>query len=248
MFYCNKVIKKTERVPFIAFCFLFFAPYLAAEPLKVGLTNYPPHVYEYSGEVTGNVRQYLELAFKDEFSSVSFTLLPSKRARRELKKGNIDVLFPYIEQGEHLPKLENPILHVLPGLCFKKQNFIPILSAPGAMDGLDVGVPATLPLVPTFSLSSVNIKVIEGSDVLQRGIQLLLRDRIDAFYHPSPVNVYHYKNPLSKSIACSLFYGFSRPVYLGISPLLSKQAGKAISKAFNGKMKERPYEYFIIGK
>lgn len=228
--------------------FLLFSTLTSAKTLKIGVLEYPPHVVVTDRGLSGPILEYLKQTFSHDYKKVQFIYLPNKRGLREINKGSIDLLFPYMEQASQLPTLESPILNVLPGLCFKKNNFIPFLSAPGALDGLNIGIPANLPLVPIFSQSAVNLKTIEGSDALKRGIQLILRDRIDGLYHPSPINIYHHSNPLSKTIACSLFYGFSRPVNIAINPHLPAKSQQVIRDAYGKRMSSTPYEYFLLNK
>lgn len=237
--------KSSERCISLLVYFLFIVSASAAE-LRVAVTEYSPHVNVENGQVKGPALQYLRSIFETSFEKVTFVTMPNKRALLELNKGTIDILFPLEQQNKGITVFGEPILNVVPGICFKKDTYIPILSAPGALDYLDIGVPPTLPLVPIFSRSFVNIKVIEGSNVLNRGIQLLLRGRIDGFYHPSPINVYHYNNPLSKKIACSLFYGYSEPIYLALSNKLSNKERKKLQALYKKNMSEKSYEHFLL--
>ena len=237
--------KSSVRCIFLLVSFLFIVSVSASE-LRVAVTEYSPHVNVENGQVKGPVLQYLSNIFETSFERVTFVNMPNKRALLELNKGTIDILFPFEKQNKGGITIGEPILNVVPGICFKKDNYIPILSAPGALDDLDIGVPPALSLVPVFSRSSVNIKVIEGSNVLNRGIQLLLRGRIDGFYHPSPINVYHYNNPLSKKIACSLFYGYSEPIYLALSNKLSNKEREKLQALYKKNMNEKPCEHFLL--
>jgi len=225
--------------------FLFLNSVKASE-LKIAVAEYPPFINVENGHVKGPVVQYFQNIFSKSFDKIIFVIMPSKRGVRELNKGTIDLFFPYAQHNKGSEIIGEPIFNVVPGICFKKANFIPILSAPGALNGLNIGIPPTLPLVPVFSRSSVNIKVIEGSDVLTRGIQLLLKDRLDGFYHPSPINVYHSSNPLSKDIACSLFYGYSEPINIALSAKLSREKKDKLKELYKAQMEEKPYEYYLL--
>jgi len=235
-----------NKIFIASFIMFFFISNTSATELKIAITQYPPHVNVINGQIKGPVFQYLNNIFNTNFEHITFIPMPSRRAIRELNKGTVDLLFPYEHKQKGGETIGKPILNVVPGICFKKDKFIPILSAPGALNDLNIGVPPTLPLVPIFSRSSVNIKVIEGSDVLNRGIQLLLLDRLDGFYHPSPINVYHHSNPLAKKIACSLFYGYSEPVNIALSPKLSAEKSKQLKAVYKSKMNEKPYEHFLL--
>jgi len=232
----------------LKFCIasLLFTSVVKSSELIIAITEYPPHVNVVEAKVKGSILQYLNNMFSGRFDGIKFVNMSSKRAIRELEKGTVDLFFPYVQRVDGIKSFAEPILNVVPGLCFKKNKFIPILSAPGALDGYNIGVPPSLPLVPIFSRSAVKIKIVEGNNVLKRGVQLLLSDRIDAFYHPSPINVYHYTNPLAKKIACSLFYGYAEKVYIGMSPELLKEKYKIITKLYEKQMSEKPYEIFLL--
>ena len=242
----NKLKSFTTFILSVLWLSLILSGYAAAKQLKIGLLEYPPHVVASENGFEGPLLDYLKRMYQDEYTEIVFVDLPNKRGLRELRKGHIDLLFPYIEKGEQIPNFDGALLNVVPGLCFKKKNYIPFLSAPGALNGLNIGIPENIPLVATFTRSSPNLTVIEGSEVLERGVQMLQKGRIDAFYHPSPINVYHYQNPLSKTLACSLFYGFSRPVTLAYSPLLSAQFKERLEHIFLAQLQKQSYEYFLL--
>jgi len=237
--------RKSKSVVILFIAFICLGHTKAAE-LRIAVTEYPPHVNVVNGNVKGPILQYLKSIFATDFDEITFVIIPSRRGILELQKGTIDILFPFEQLNKGGETLGEPILNVVPGICFKKDKFIPILSAPGALNNLNIGVPPTLSLVPIFSRSSVNLKVIEGSNVLNRGVQLLLRDRLDGFYHPSPINVYHHSNPLSKEVACSLFYGYSEPVHIALSAKLSNETKEKLQTLYEKQMSEKPYEHFLL--
>lgn len=219
---------------------------IKASELRIAVTEYSPHVYVTNGQVKGPLIEYLKGVFGANYEKLTYVTMPNKRAMLELKKGTIDIMFPFEQKSSNELTIGEPIFNSVPGICFKKTKFIPFLSAPGALDNLNIGISPTFPLVPIFNHSAVKITVIEGNDVLDRGIQLLLRDRIDGFYHPSPINIYHFRNPLSKKIACSLFYGYSKPIDLALSSRLSNEDIEKVQALYINKMREKPYEYFLL--
>ena len=107
-----------------------------------------------------------------------------------------------------------PIFHAIPGLCFKKENFIPILSATHRLDSLTIGIASGIKPLPIIEASGGVLVPLKGQDATNRGIDLTQRGRISAIYHLSPQKVYHSKNPLYKELACSYFHGYSTPVYI----------------------------------
>ena len=74
------------------------------------------------------------------------------------------------------------------------------------------------------------------------------RGRLDAFYHPSPIKVYHHKNPLYKEVACSYFHGYSTPIYIAVSKALPAEIFNLINTAYNKALLEQSYEYYFANR
>ena len=92
--------------------------------------------------------------------------------------------------------------------------------------------------------SKAILHTLEGSNLAERGINLLWFDRIDALYHPNPANIYHESNLLSKKIACSNFYGYSSGVYILVVATMQQKKYQLIDDALSSAMEEKSYEYF----
>ncbi|MFT4928301.1 MAG: hypothetical protein ACI8WB_004420 [Phenylobacterium sp.] len=238
-----------RRIPALLSCCLIatslFSQLASAESLKVGLVEYPPHINFKHDETNDKAYQYVDKVLKGLYQHVEFIRFPNKRALVELKKGNIDLLFPLDGTQKDIKQLSRPLFRSVPGLCFRKENFIPFLSATHLFDGLNIGTPAGTDVISALKNSKARLKVIEGSDALNRGIKLLMVSRIDAFYHPSPVKVYHYSNKLSKDVACSYFYGYSAGVYIAVDPNMSNDKYRLIDNAFSNELKIKSYEYYF---
>ena len=74
------------------------------------------------------------------------------------------------------------------------------------------------------------------------------KGRIDAFYHPSPINVYHRKSLIYKEIACSYFHGYSTPVYIAVADTLPTKKFRLIDNAFQNAMLKQTYEYYFASR
>lgn len=85
-----------------------------------------------------------------------------ERATIELLKGTVDVLMPIPLEKETMRTLSLPIFHSVPGLCFKKENFIPILSTIHRLDDLTIGVPVSSTTVAGLTASKANLVQIKG--------------------------------------------------------------------------------------
>ena len=215
------------------------------EKLQVGLVEYPPHLnfdmenentplYEYVNEWLNNLNVKIE-----------YVRLPTERGIKELQNGNIDLLFPLDVEIEGDRTLQTPIFHSVPGLCFKRKNFIPILSATHRFENLLVGVPTGVKIVSALENSNALIVELKGDDAISRGIDLTQRGRIDAFYHPYPLQVYHRENPKYQEVACSSFHGYQTAVHIAVSPKLSKYKYDLIESVYKEAMEKITYDYYF---
>lgn len=74
------------------------------------------------------------------------------------------------------------------------------------------------------------------------------RGWLDAFYHPSPIKVYHRKNPAYKEVACSYFHGYSTPVYIAISNVLPQKTFNLINSTYKNSITKQSYEYYFANR
>jgi len=221
-----------------------------AQSLKVGLIDYPPHINFDENLNKSPLYQYVNSILLPLSLQVEFIKLPRKRATIELRKGNIDLLLPgsISLENETKKRLSSSIFQSVSGLCFKKENFIPILSATHRFDDLTIGLHIDSAVVSSLKNSKAKMVYISGKNATERGIEMTQKGRIDAFYHPSPINIYHRKNLLYKDIACSYFHGYSTPVYILVSNSLSTKKMKLIDKAFQDAMLKQTYEYYFANR
>jgi len=232
-------------------CFLaiwLFSFTATSKSLSVGLVDYPPHISFDEDISKSPLYKYINRMLTAQGFTVTFIKLPRKRASIELLKGRIDMLMPIPFHDKKVKTLTSPIFHSVPGLCFKKQNFIPILSAIHRLDDLIIGVPDNLLLVSALTDSNASLVYLKGENATSRGMEMTQRSRFDAFYHPSPVTVYHRKNPLYKELACSYFHGYSTPIYIAIAKALPSDTLALISTAYQKALSEQSYEYFFANR
>jgi len=216
-----------------------------AEALKIGLVDYPPHLDFKTPLEESKLFQYTDGVFKKQGLKAEFIKYPYRRALLELKKGNIDLLLPYDYSDKSLKILSKPIFYSVPGLCFKKEKFIPILSALHRLKGLKIGIPPGVPIVSVLQNAEANLVDMQGSDITNRGIALTQLGRIDAFYHPSPLKVYHSGDERYKEVACSYFHGYDSGVYIATSPRMSEKTFTLIDGVFKQALNELSYEYYF---
>jgi len=223
---------------------------VSAQSLKVGLIDYPPHINFDEALNKSPLYQYVNTVLLPLDLHVEFIKLPRKRATLELMKGNIDLLLPSSTSLENKTKkkLSSSIFQSVPGLCFKKESFIPILSATHRFDDLTIGVHINSSVVAGLKDSEAQLVYIGGDNATKRGMEMTKKGRIDAFYHPSPINVYHRKSLIYKEIACSYFHGYSTPVYIAVADTLPTKKFRLIDNAFQNAMLKQTYEYYFASR
>lgn len=212
--------------------------------IKIGVIVFPPHVEVRNGKVEGKLIKYVSRVLEGINVKYKFINYPSARALNLLKIGKIELLLPII-RSDKTRRISVPLFYSTPGLCFKKDQFIPILSADDRLKNLIILYPVGMELVPILESSKERLRPIHGSNVLERGIKMLSAKRADAFYHPSARMVYNMKNPYYKKIACSYFYGHSSPVSILVYPSLADKLFRKINKAFVSASRDKSYEYYF---
>jgi hypothetical protein len=218
-----------------------------SQTLTVGLIDFPPHISFHEEYEESPLYHYINAIFLKANFNVNYVKLPRERAFTELMKGRVDVLMPTSIPSDYkaIRTLTLPLFQTVPGLCFKKENYIPILSATHRFENLNIGVPAGSKVVAAVAESKANLIPLKGDDVTSRGVELTQRGRLDAFYHPSPIEVYHRENPLYKEVACSYFHGYSTPIHIAIANKVPKEIYTFIDDAFQKAMLNQSYEYYF---
>ena len=224
---------------------ILFSPFNMAETIRIGLVDYPPHLNLNSDIKKSKLYQYIESTFTSQGLKVLFTEYTQKRGEVELEKGEIDLLLPFEGKDKQIKVLSRPLFHSTPGLCFKKDNFIPILSASHLFKDLVIGIPAGANILPVLKDSGALLVILEGIDATSRGIDLTQRGRIDAFYHPSPTKIYQQENLKLNKVVCSYFHGYSAGVFIATSPLMDPDMYKLINQIYTNAFMELSYEYYF---
>lgn len=211
---------------------------------NVGVVDYPPHIVVKDKIPSGRAIDYIQNFMDRNGDSVVFTVLPVMRGQKQLVDGNIDLLLPIENFPVGSVIIKKPFLKLVPGLCFRKDNFVPILSATHRLKSLKIGYADGSDLPKTLKESGASLIALKGISGHERGIKMLKANRFDALYHANPVFIYHHKNPLSKDVACSYFHGLTTHVYITVSPILEADKAKHIQSAFTKAIEEQSYRDF----
>lgn len=218
---------------------------VSAYEYRVGIMEHPPHAVLKKGVPEGRVVDYIQEMITSQGHQVHLSSSPIKRALTLLEGGNLDILLPIEASTKGVSTFIKPLFKLVPGLCFKKQNFLPFLSATHRFKGLKIGHTDGVYIADTLNDSGAKLIPLQGKFPLKRGMKMLEVERYDAFYHPNPIFLYHRNNPLSKTIACSYFHGLSSNTYVAVSPKLSNKNRVFLEDVFNGMMEKESYLDFF---
>jgi hypothetical protein len=194
------------------------APISFDQNLVFGVSGYSPYI-----EITnsGGIRHRWPQQFSKrvELDGLKLVNIPIKRLRNALKNNKIQLAFPVYDIDE-LQAVGKPITYEIPGLCFKKENFIPFLSATHQWKDLRIGFPGGVKLVSVLNKYNHNPKSSEivGSHVYSRLVKMLMLDRFDAIYVQNINQIYSIDSENYDTVACSGFYGNLQPVYVATNP------------------------------
>ncbi len=193
--------------------------------LTIGVFDYPPLITVTNGVIGGTAVEDLSKMLREAGSgyAAKFKTLPPKRLKQALIANNIDLAFPlYSDSIDDVSLLTpEPVLFEIPGLCFRKENFVPFLSTVKHWRFLNTVYPGGVEPVPILKKYGEQISPVFGEDVLDRTINLVASGRADAAYVANIFSVYNVNSKYYRHIACSSFFGFSSPVYIGVSKGLS---------------------------
>ncbi len=235
-------LRKGTTLVVLFYCFSCAA---ISQTIKIGIVDYPPHI-NFNEELNKSpLIKYMNSVLLPLNYSFEYVKLPRVRASLELEEDRIDILMPIPVVKNTIMTLSSPIFHAIPGLCFKKENFIPILSATHRFNDLVIGYPANSSLVFVLENSKANLIPLMGENAVNRGIELTQRGRFDAFYHPSPVQVYHRNTPKYKEVACSYFHGYSTPIYIAVANV---KIYKLLNSAYQKSLSKQSYEYYFANR
>jgi ABC-type amino acid transport substrate-binding protein len=225
-----------------------FSGVVFAKTIKIGIIDFPPHVNFIQNIEKDKAYKYVNRVLKGMYEKVQFVKLSQEKGLIELDNGTLDLLFPLKIENNELKHLTKPLFNLLPGLCFKKENFIPILSALHQLKGLSIGILSGTPILSLVKNAGANFQTLDHNASLSQGIALLLAGKYKAFYHPNPMEVYHYNNPLSKKIVCSRFLGYPSAIHIAVKKNMNNEEFSMIDKAFSHALEINSYEQYYWQK
>lgn len=190
--------------------------------LTIGVYSYPPMVNVTNGEISGTAIEDLGRIVKGAGYNVVYRDFPRARLIPALKRNDIDLAFPvYTTSDQDTSVLSRELSLVeIPGLCFRKENFVPFLSTIKQWSQLKIVYPAGMEPAPILKKYGQQLSPVFGDNVLERTIKMVASGRADAAYSPNISFIYNVNSRYYPYIACSSFFGYSTPVYIGVSSKL----------------------------
>jgi hypothetical protein len=219
-----------------------------SKTIKVGIVDFPPHINFIQNIKEDRAYKYVNKILKGMYGKIQFIKLSHDEGRVELDNGTIDILLPLKIENNEFKHLTKPLFNMIPGLCFKKEDFIPILSALHQLKDLNIGILSGTPILPLIKSTGANFHTLDNATSLSKGIELLLEGKYKAFYHPNPMEVYHYNNPLSKKVVCSKFLGYPSAIHIAVKSNMNNDDFNMIDKAFTRALEINSYEQYYWQK
>ena len=201
-------------------------PAVAAEPLKVGYFDLPPHT-------TAGLSAGQDAAAKDYFrrvaermgvAEVEFSQYPLPRLLLMLEQGRLDLALILAKTPEREAKLVypgTPLFSTASVLAVRSNN--PLSAVTGSEDliPLNIGVWQGGYHSTLLSDPSLRLTTLSGDHVVNKGLGMLLAGRVDGFYFPDAYALRFevLKQHLQSNIkilpmpepALALYSAFSRP-------------------------------------
>jgi len=202
--------------------------------ITIGTYGYQPHIKVGAGPLQGRGINYLRKLLESAGYKPIFQVVPRKRLAQYLANGKVDMAFPIYEKELRESKRMSvrPLLFETPGLCFRKENFIPFLSVIDRWKNLDIIYAGGTEIIPFLAKNNASLKPVFGTNIQDRLIKMLASKRADAAYVANVFPMYNVNSRFYKSIACSNFYGHSSPVYIAISDQLDLNVIKSLRQSY----------------
>jgi len=187
--------------------------------LTIGVFDYPPLVTITDSGIGGSAIEDLSAILDEAGYVATFRAIPRKRLLQSLIAHNVDLAFPlYDNNAEGITTmLAEPVLFETPGLCFRKENFVQFLSTVKHWRNLTTVYPGGVEPVPILKKYNKQLLPIYGEDVLDRTIKIVISGRADAAYVANIFSVYNLNSQYYRHVACSSFFGYTSPIYIGAS-------------------------------
>jgi hypothetical protein len=222
------------------FCLLVVAPFqvlaeerLTNKTITIGTYDYLPDIEVNNGFLHGRGIDYLTKVVEGAGYKPIYQVVPRKRLAQHLENNEVDMAFPiYEEELLSARKMSiRPVLFETPGLCFRKEKFIPFLSVVDRWDQLDIIYAGGIEIIPFLRKNNARLKPVYGTNIQGRLIKMVASQRADAAYVANARSVYNVNSRFYHLIACSNFYGHANPIHIALSSQLDYGVMAALRKS-----------------
>ena len=204
------------------------------DTITIGTYGYRPHIKISDGSLQGRGINYLTKLVESAGYRPVYQVVPRKRLAHYLANGKVDMAFPIYEQEMRTSKQMSarPLLFETPGLCFRKEDFIPFLSVVDRWKSLDIVYAGGTEIIPFLAQNNNSLQPVFGTNIQDRLIKMLASKRAGAAYVANVFPMYNINSRFYKTIACSNFYGHSNPVHLAMSDKLDLSVRRSLRKSY----------------
>ncbi|MEQ6290346.1 substrate-binding periplasmic protein [Vogesella sp. GCM10023246] len=167
------------------------APWVVAKPplLQVGYFYLPPHGYTQHGEPAGFALQYFNRIAAEMGVVAQYRQEPLSRLRRNTQLDMVLYLAASPERARRLHFAARPLLEMQGVLVVSQQSALRQITDPAQLATLRIGIWADGYLSPMLAAVRQQLEPMSGDDVIERSLQKVDLQRIDAFYSPEPYAV-----------------------------------------------------------
>jgi polar amino acid transport system substrate-binding protein len=195
------------------------------EVLRVRTSEWAPYAGDPKDPLPGYVVEVIQEIFSARSITVDYRLTPWKRCIDQVRSGQIEAVLN--TDSSYIPDLIYPKTPV----CYYQDVFIGLADSTWVYQGMEsldsqqIGIEADYGLIETMREyikrnAQKNVQVFSGEDVMQTGVRMLERKRIDLFINDSEAffwAVRRLKLPPEQFKVLHLI-GQGGPLYIGFSP------------------------------
>lgn len=169
---------------------------IANSEIKIGVYELAPHMIIENNQPTGVVIDYLNTevipTFNQKEFSFKYSVLPFSRLLTELKEEHIDVACLLVKNAERekVYQFSSKGLFVTDSaLVFRKDSQIGELKSSDQLNGMSIGHTQGSVLIKFLQDSNAKIEWMAGEDSLQRNLEKLKNNRVNAVFVPTRSHV-----------------------------------------------------------
>lgn len=183
-----------KRLFIIFFIVCFSAKSFANEKIVLGYIDLYPHIYTNESGVASGPLAILLHGYLAPAMNISFKLvnMPLPRVFKNMDNGSLCGIAIAGFTPERNLKYIYPKLHIYTmqsALLIKETHPLNVITSPSDLTSMKIGYFKGGIETPYIKNNNIQLQNIYGLNAWERNLKLMLRDRIDAMYSPSRLNL-----------------------------------------------------------